>query len=290
MSIDSIRGTLIQLLETERLFGVREVPVARRSGGVARGIVEATRAGAAASADASHARLLQPGPETLPQRPAPKPAPGTRAAVGPTPLIGASDDERVIRLRTIDETRVKGCTKCGLGHTRTHTVFGQGHVGARLVFVGEAPGFDEDQSGLAFVGKAGQLLTRMIEAMGLTRDDVFICNVLKCRPPDNRAPAPDEIIACRPYLFEQLAIIAPEVIIALGAPAAQTLLNTRESIGRLRGRFHDFYISGPLGSGTPVPLMPTYHPAYLLRSPGEKGKAWDDLQKVMAKLGLPPRR
>jgi DNA polymerase len=173
---------------------------------------------------------------------------------------------------------------------RTQTVFGQGHPSARLVFVGEAPGFEEDRTGLAFVGRAGQLLTNMIQAMSLTRDEVFICNVLKCRPPNNRDPAADEISACSPYLFEQLSIIQPEVIIALGSPAAKTLLNTGESIGRLRGRFHDFYLSGLPGVGAAVPLMPTYHPAYLLRNPADKAKTWDDLQKVMAKLGLTARK
>ena len=153
------------------------------------------------------------------------------------------------------------------------------------MFVGEAPGFDEDRQGLAFVGRAGQLLTRMIQAMNLTRQEVFICNVLKCRPPDNRDPAPDEVSACSPYLMQQLEIIRPEVIVALGAPAARTLLRSNDGIGRLRGRFHDFYIDGPLG-GDPTPLMPTYHPAYLLRSPQQKAKSWADLQQVMAKLGL----
>jgi len=150
------------------------------------------------------------------------------------------------------------------------------------VFVGEAPGFEEDKQGLAFVGNAGQLLTRMIAAMGLSREEVFICNVLKCRPPNNRTPAADEIASCSPYLFEQLQIIQPEIVCALGAPAAQTLLGTKEAIGRLRGRFHDFYTSGAPMIGDCVPLMPTYHPAYLLRSPGEKKKTWADLQMIMA--------
>jgi DNA polymerase len=189
-------------------------------------------------------------------------------------------------LAALDESQVKGCRKCPLCESRTNTVFGSGAANARLVFVGEAPGFEEDRQGLPFVGKAGHLLTRMIEAMGLNRDDVYICNVLKCRPPNNRDPAAEEINACRDYLFEQLSIIEPEVIVALGAPAARTLLNTNEGIGRLRGRFHDFYISGTSMVGAPTPLMPTYHPAYLLRSPGEKGKAWADLQMVMGKLGL----
>ena len=130
------------------------------------------------------------------------------------------------------------------------------------------------------------MLTRMIEAMGLSREWVFICNILKCRPPDNRTPAPDEINACWPYLDEQLRTIRPEVIVALGRPAAQTLLRSTLTIGKLRGVWHDYYPSGTVGEGEPIPLMPTYHPAYLLRSPGERGKAWSDLQQVMARLQL----
>ena len=198
----------------------------------------------------------------------------------------ATSQEQQAHLQELDESQVTNCKKCQLCETRTRTVFGQGHANARLVFVGEAPGYEEDQQGLAFVGRAGQLLTKMILAMGLKREDVFICNVLKCRPPNNRTPAADEIASCSPYLFEQLQIIQPEIVCALGAPAAQTLLNTKEAIGRLRGRFHDFYTSGVPMVGDPVPLMPTYHPAYLLRSPGEKKKTWADLQMIMAKLGL----
>lgn len=195
------------------------------------------------------------------------------------------------QLRVLDETQVKGCRKCVLCETRTQTVFGQGSPAARLVFVGEAPGFEEDKQGLAFVGLAGQLLTRMIAAMGLSREEVFICNVLKCRPPGNRDPLADEILSCSPYLREQLAVIQPELIMALGAPAAKTLLNTAQSIGKLRGRFHEFYLSGITGEGPSIPVLPTYHPAYLLRSPQEKGKAWADLQMAMARLGLvPPQR
>ena len=189
-------------------------------------------------------------------------------------------------LGNLDEQHVKGCIKCQLHETRTNTVFGQGNTAARLVFVGEAPGREEDLQGLAFVGRAGQLLTKMIAAMGLTRDEVFICNILKCRPPDNRDPAPDEIASCWPYLDEQLQIIQPEVIVALGRPAAQTLLRTKESIGRLRGQWHDYYISGIPMVGEATPLMATYHPAYLLRNPADKNKAWSDLQQVMQKLGM----
>lgn len=214
------------------------------------------------------------------QVPPPAGEPTRRAAPSGDPA------EKAARLRVLHQTRVKDCTLCGLAQTRTQTVFGQGSPDARLVFVGEAPGFEEDKRGEAFVGRAGQLLTKMIEAMGLTREDVFICNVLKCRPPGNRDPLADEILACSPYLREQIATIQPEVLVALGAPAAKTLLNTAQSIGRLRGRFHDYHLSGVSGEGESVPLMPTYHPAYLLRNPGEKRKAWDDLQMVMKFLGL----
>lgn len=217
------------------------------------------------------------------------PLPVRRVAAA-EPLPKLSTEERTKRLRTLDETEVKVCRKCVLCETRTKTVFGQGSVAARLVFVGEGPGYDEDQQGLAFVGKAGQLLTKMIAAMGLTREEVYICNVVKCRPPNNRDPAPDEVQACSPYLREQLRVIQPEVIVALGAPAARTLLCTAQAIGKLRGRFHEYYYSGVPGEGPSVALMPTYHPAYLLRSPEEKTKAWDDLQKVMRRLGLAAKR
>ena len=210
-----------------------------------------------------------------------------------TPVAPATDNVAAAedvdqQLRVLDEEEVKNCRKCSLCETRTNTVFGQGNPRARLVFVGEAPGFDEDRQGLAFVGKAGQLLTRMIEGgMGIKRDDVFICNVLKCRPPNNRDPSADEILACSSYLQRQLELIHPEVIVTLGSPASKTLLNTAQGIGRLRGRFHEYFFSGVAGDGPSVPVMPTYHPAYLLRSPGEKAKTWEDLQMVMARLGLP---
>lgn len=212
------------------------------------------------------------------------------------PKPGEVSDEELTRrcgeLDDINKNEVACCTKCGLAETRTKTVFGQGNAAARIMFVGEAPGHDEDLSGEAFVGRAGQLLSKMIEnGMGLKREDVYICNILKCRPPNNRDPAPDEVLACKDYLFRQIQVINPGVIVALGKPASQTLLNSRESIGRLRSRFHDFYPSGSSLIGDPIPLMPTYHPAYLLRSPGEKIKAWTDLKLVMARLGIPlPKR
>lgn len=204
----------------------------------------------------------------------------------PLVLNRADIAARIELLRVLDHSQVKPCVKCGLARGRTQTVFGQGNPAARLVFVGEAPGYEEDQQGLAFVGPAGQLLTKMIVAMGLAREEVFICNILKCRPPNNRTPAADEITACSPYLFQQLSAIGPEVVVALGAPAAKTLLQSADSIGRLRGRFHDFYLSGVPGQGPSTPLMPTYHPAYLLRTPSDKSKVWSDLQQVMKLLGL----
>jgi DNA polymerase len=176
---------------------------------------------------------------------------------------------------------VRKCKKCSLCSTRKNAVPGQGDLQARLVFIGEAPGADEDAQGLAFVGRAGKLLTKIIAAMGLTRDDVFIGNILKCRPPGNRDPKPDEIAQCCPYLQRQLELLNPEIIVALGAHAARTLLDTNKPIGQLRGRFHDYHIGQRI-----VKFMPTYHPAYLLRnySPDNRRKVWEDMQKVMAEL------
>ena len=180
---------------------------------------------------------------------------------------------------------VNRCSKCGLSVTRTNAVPGEGSPKARIVFVGEAPGADEDARGKPFIGRAGKLLGDIIKAMGLQRSDVFICNILKCRPPDNRDPRPDEVIKCEPYLKKQLELIRPEVIIALGAHAARTLLETNKPIGQLRGRFHDYYFSE---DAEPIKLMPTYHPAYLLRnySPDNRKRVWEDMKKVLADLGM----
>lgn len=182
--------------------------------------------------------------------------------------------------------KVRVCTKCELCSSRTNTVPGQGNPKAKLVFVGEAPGADEDKQGLAFVGRAGKLLGEIIKAMGLSRDEVFICNILKCRPPGNRDPKLEEIENCWPYLKNQLEILQPDVIVALGAHAAKTLLGTKEAIGKLRGRFHEYNFSDEV---PPSKLMPTYHPAYLLRnySHDNRKRVWDDMQKVLTELGLP---
>lgn len=181
---------------------------------------------------------------------------------------------------------VRLCRKCSLGSVRTNAVPGEGNAGARIMFVGEAPGADEDAQGRPFVGRAGQLLDKVIAACGLKRSDVFIGNILKCRPPENRDPRPDEIISCLPYIQRQIEIINPEVIVALGAHAARTLLNTNKSIGQLRGQFHEYYA----GIGRPpIKLMATYHTAYLLRnySPENRRRVWEDMKKVLAEIGLP---
>jgi uracil-DNA glycosylase family 4 len=186
--------------------------------------------------------------------------------------------ERLLAIRT----ELGDCTRCKLAGGRTHLVFGVGNPSAELIFVGEGPGADEDQQGEPFVGRAGQLLTKMIEAMGFRRDEVYITNVVKCRPPENRNPEPDEIAPCEPFLRSQIGAIGPRVIVALGKFAAQTLLRDPTAISRLRGGWREY---------EGVRLMPTFHPAYLLRSPGEKAKAWEDLKLVVRELGrtLPGR-
>lgn len=172
-----------------------------------------------------------------------------------------------------------GCTRCKLHRRRTNIVFGVGNPHAELVFVGEGPGHDEDLQGIPFVGRAGQLLTQMITAMGIKREDVYIANVVKCRPPENRTPEKDEIATCLPFLIRQLANIHPKVIVSLGSVAAQALLNTNKSISHFRGQWFDF---------RGAKLLATYHPAYLLRNPHAKPEVWADLKKVMAYLGFTP--
>jgi uracil-DNA glycosylase family 4 len=172
---------------------------------------------------------------------------------------------------------VEGCPRCKLSKSRTNIVFGQGSSHAELMFVGEAPGRDEDEQGLAFVGRAGQLLTKIIEAMGKKREDVWICNILKCRPPNNRNPESDEVAACRPFLDEQIRLISPRVIVTLGTFAAQALLETDEPIGRMRGRWR---------SAHGARVMPTFHPAFLLRSPERKKDVWEDMKLVRDYLAI----
>ncbi len=173
------------------------------------------------------------------------------------------------------EAGLEDCRLCPLCEQCKNIVFGAGHPQARLVLVGEAPGREEDEKGYPFVGEAGKLLDKILLAMHLSRDEVYICNVLKCRPPNNRDPQPDEIAACEPFLKQQLALIQPELIITLGRFAAQELLKTKEPIGKLRGHWHEY---------EGIPLMPTFHPAYLLRNPSGKRPVWEDMKQVMQRL------
>ncbi|HEX7085504.1 MAG TPA: uracil-DNA glycosylase [Vicinamibacterales bacterium] len=196
---------------------------------------------------------------------------GTTERVVPVVDQALPPDERLRRIRE----EIGECTRCKLHAGRTNLVFGVGNPEARLMFVGEGPGAEEDQQGEPFVGRAGQLLTQIIKAMGYARDQVYIANVVKCRPPGNRNPEPDEIAACSPFLRAQIASIRPQVIVALGKFAAQTLLRTETPISRLRGRFH--HVDG-------VPVMPTFHPSYLLRNPAAKREVWEDMKQVMKLL------
>jgi len=204
-------------------------------------------------------RVLAPQPAT----PAEIPAPETAVS----PVQSGS-------LEAIRED-IGDCRRCKLAGGRTHIVFGSGNPKAGLMFVGEAPGQDEDEQGFPFVGKAGQLLTKIIEAIELKREDVYIANILKCRPPHNRPPEPDEIAACRGFVERQIQQIRPLIIVGLGKFAAQTLLGTETPISRLRGKFFDYH---------GIPLIPTYHPSYLLRNPSAKREVWEDMKTVRARL------
>jgi uracil-DNA glycosylase family 4 len=215
-------------------------------------------------------------------KPVPRPAPSPALAAASLPVVQAPSMFEVLdRIEgdTLELTRenLGECTRCKLHKTRNKIVFGAGNPRAELLFVGEGPGHDEDMQGLPFVGRAGKLLTQMIEAMGLAREDVYIANVVKCRPPANRKPEEDEVATCSPYLFRQIDVIAPKAIVCLGATAAQALLKIQDPISRYRGNWFDY---------RNTKLMATYHPAYLLRNPAAKADVWKDLQKVMALLGL----
>ncbi len=221
-----------------------------------------------ATAAAIRAKLLASSPASL--------------SAAPLPVIKSSSlFEETARIEGDSLERIRedigDCKRCRLCQQRNTIVFGAGNARAQLVFVGEGPGRDEDIQGLPFVGRAGKLLTQMIEAMGLKRDDVYICNVVKCRPPENRAPEPDEMETCSPFLYRQLTVIQPKVVVCLGAIAFQALYGAKQSISRLRGQWLEF---------RGIPMMATYHPAYLLRNPNAKGDVWDDLKKVMAHLAL----
>jgi uracil-DNA glycosylase family 4 len=245
----------------------------------------------------SEAQLLEVQKEesTLAQRTG-KPAGREKQSTAPQSSIGTSGLHEVIdqssaffkSFATIPDENLPliqqdlgECTRCKLHKTRNKIVFGDGNPKARLMFVGEGPGADEDEQGLPFVGRAGKLLTQMIQAMGLQRSDVYICNVVKCRPPQNRQPEKDEVSTCSPFLLRQIDTIAPQVIVCLGATAAKLLLDTEQGISQFRGQWMDF---------RGRKLMATYHPAYLLRNPAAKSEVWKDLQKVMSELGLEIRK
>jgi DNA polymerase len=233
------------------------------------GVAELPRPGSAAPAPR---RRAEPPPESA-AIPAVQPAPATPPATAGYALADKGcGSEALLAIRS----DVGECTRCKLAGGRTRLVFGVGNPRAEILFVGEGPGADEDLQGEPFVGKAGQLLTKMIEAMGYRRDEVYIANVVKCRPPGNRDPEPDEIAACEPFLKAQIAAVRPKVIVALGRFAVQTLLRDPTPITRQRGAWRDY---------DGVRLMPTFHPAYLLRNPAEKSKAWDDLKAVLRELG-----
>jgi uracil-DNA glycosylase len=230
--------------------------------------------------------------QVAPRSPAPTPliappkASSAASALPVLPVVNApSLFEAIDRVENDTLERIREdlgeCTRCRLHKQRNNLVFGVGNSRAELVFVGEGPGHDEDMQGLPFVGRAGKLLTQMIEAMGLQREDVYICNVVKCRPPENRKPEDDEVATCSPYLYRQLEVIGPKAIVCLGGVAAQTLLGTKDPISRYRGVWFDF---------RNAKLLATYHPAYLLRNPNAKSEVWKDLQKVMTLLGLKARK
>jgi DNA polymerase len=228
------------------------------------------------------ARKAAPAPvKAEPARPTAG-APAVRAAAAVEPADEPSARPTGAKGLSVVREELGDCERCKLAPLRTNLVFGVGNPNAHLVFVGEAPGADEDAQGEPFVGKAGQLLTKMIEAMGYRREDVYICNILKCRPPGNRNPEPDEIEKCEPFLKGQLAALRPRVIVALGKFAAQCLLRDDTPISRLRGNFRSY---------EGIQLMPTFHPAYLLRDPSKKKEAWADLKAVNAtlkRMGLEP--
>ncbi len=203
------------------------------------------------------------------------------AAFQPRPETSSGDKNvaPAMELRAI-ESRAKACTKCPeLVRCRHSVVFGVGNPRAELMFIGEAPGADEDAQGEPFVGRAGQLLTKIIAAMGYTREEVYITNILKCRPPQNRTPLPDEIVNCLPYVLSQIELVRPKVIVALGATALRALLDVQLGITKMRGHWYTF---------RDIPIMPTFHPAYLLRNPAAKREVWDDMKAVLEKLGRKP--
>ena len=249
----------------------------------ARQHVDSLRAAGVEWIPAAPALSVQPDSANAGAQPAPSSSPSLFAEIAePSPLPKQppvlSPEQRRQALHVLAET-VSTCTRCAeLASKRTQTVFGVGPIDAELCFIGEAPGADEDATGEPFVGAAGQLLNRIIAACGMKREQVYICNIIRCRPPGNRLPQVDEAANCREYLEKQLELVRPKFICALGACAAQNLLDTKAPIGRLRGQFHNY---------RGIPVLCTYHPAYLLRSPDKKKDVWDDMKKLLQRMGRP---
>ena len=294
----SVAASLRAYLEWQQDTGAMGIPRKPRSAAAAAATtaapaVNAAPARAAAPAVAPEARPARAPVELEPaflapvsSAPAPAPAPARAPAPAPAPAPARAPSGPARPLPVV-AAEASTCTKCGLSETRTNVVFARGNPEAKLVFIGEAPGADEDAQGLPFVGRAGQLLDKMIAAMGLDpAKDVYVCNIVKCRPPGNRTPTPVEIETCIPYLHEQLAAIDPKVIVAMGNTAVGSLLNTKIGITKVRGQWK-------LYRGK-VPVMPTYHPSYLIRPSAQqveaKKQAWEDLQAVMKELGLPLKK
>ncbi len=266
-----------QHAETSRLLGVDFVPVFGggefQSAGVAPAPTPDPTPPPASTPTAPPAQVIETKPASAPES-------------KPRRKLAASAEDRMGELRARYE---RDAPHANFVTDFTNIVWGDGDPSASLMFIGEAPGAEEDKTGVPFVGRAGQLLNKMIDAMGLSREQVYIANVLKTRPPNNATPTADEAAACAPYLYEQISIVAPDAIVTLGLPASRTILSSNESMGRLRGRWHAFHDEH---SGRSIPVMPTYHPAFLLRSytPENRSKVWSDLKQVMELLNLQEAR
>lgn len=267
-------------VEPQAIDSKRDSPAMAAPAGVPPAPVRDAAPAPVAVASPVAARPAGPGPGLRngpPPKPAPKPEAAADAAPAPIPVAEAVKNANLDELRE----QVVACTACGLCSGRRHAVFGHGGQPTRWLVVGEAPGEQEDRQGQPFVGRSGQLLDSMLSAVGMSRErDVFIANVIKCRPPGNRNPKPEEIAACSPYLMRQIALLEPERILVLGRFAAQTLLGTDATIGSLRGRVHHMKTE----AGREIPVIVSYHPAYLLRSPSEKARAWQDLKLAARQL------
>jgi uracil-DNA glycosylase len=289
---DRLVEALRARLESEKWFGVTHLPVEKTSAGItpqsstgtdtphgAARIEGPNAADRAATVTATRAQSEAAKPTPKPGQPlSTPPAASARHAnalpARPPPEASPQSAEKESQLAQLQKEG-EVCDKCALRANRTHFVFGEGNPDAEIMFIGEAPGADEDRTGRPFVGRAGQLLTKIIEAMGLRRQDVYIANICKCRPPENRAPEPSEMACCVPFLLKQIEIIKPKIIVAMGRVALQGLFDTSESITRVRGIFREY---------KGIRLMPTFHPSYLLHNPPAKSIVWDDMKKVIAEL------